>query len=77
LSEFFIHDHALHYTNRNPNQQGHTTSKPTVTNFATFLDSTTPIVRGHRQADAAYTYSKVRIGKHLCTSFPIQNGLKQ
>jgi hypothetical protein len=23
------------------------------------------------------TYSKVRIGKHLCGSFPIQNGLKQ
>jgi hypothetical protein len=23
------------------------------------------------------TYSKVRIGKHLCDSFPIQNGLKQ
>jgi hypothetical protein len=24
-----------------------------------------------------YTYSKVRIGKHLSESFPIQNGLKQ
>jgi hypothetical protein len=23
------------------------------------------------------TYSKVRIGKHLCDSFPAQNGLKQ
>jgi hypothetical protein len=23
------------------------------------------------------TYSKVRIGKYLCDSFPIQNGLKQ
>jgi hypothetical protein len=23
------------------------------------------------------TYSKVRIGKHLSASFPIQNGLKQ
>jgi hypothetical protein len=22
-------------------------------------------------------YSKVRIGKHVCDSFPIQNGLKQ
>jgi hypothetical protein len=23
------------------------------------------------------TYSRLRIGKHLCDTFPIQNGLKQ
>jgi hypothetical protein len=44
----------LHYTNLNPNENGFIKSKPTVTNLVTFLDFTTPIVCGQRQADAVY-----------------------
>jgi hypothetical protein len=54
LFEFIIHDHVSYYAKFDPNQYGFTRTKPTVTNFVTFLDFLTTIVRGQRQADAIY-----------------------
>jgi hypothetical protein len=52
LPEFIIHDHASHCVILNPNQNGFTKSKFTVTNLATFLDFMTPVDCSQRQADA-------------------------
>jgi hypothetical protein len=44
----------FYYIKLNPNQHGFIKSRSPVINLVTFVDFTTPVVRGRRQADAAY-----------------------